>query len=114
MRAPRFRTIARKTSAPPAMTSAHCRRTSQGTRRQSARAPRRQMTPAGKAQRRAVSINVLTFPPLRVEGAQGEEESEGRHRDVVDDVLGVDDAFAEAVHVLDNREILQQRAELAA
>src|SRR5678816_4956195 len=82
------------------MTSAHCSRTSHGTRRQSARAPRRQTTPAGNARRRAVSISALALPPLRVEGAQGEEEGKGRHRDVVDDVLGVDDALPESVHAV--------------
>src|SRR6266436_718625 len=53
----------------------------------------------------------LAPPPLRLERAEREEEREGSHRKVVDEVLGVDDALGEPVHVLDDGRLLDGRAE---
>src|SRR4030095_357898 len=106
---PALRTTETRSSRPPAMSSAQRKRVSQGTSRQTAREATRDTTAAGKAQRFR-TLTGLPFPALRVERAKSEEQRERRHREVVDHVLGVDDAFAESVLVLEDGQILQAGA----
>src|SRR6266436_4033219 len=68
----------------------------------SAPAASRHSTTPHMPQRLRNVMSRLASPPLRLERAKREEEREGGHRKVVDEVLGVDDALGEPVHVLDD------------
>src|SRR5215472_2455462 len=81
-----------------------------GTKRTRAAAARRQITTPHKPQRLR-KVTGLAPPPLGLEGPEGEKEREGDHREVVHEILGDDDAFGEAVHVLDDRRLLHHGAE---
>src|SRR6266542_1697433 len=54
----------------------------------------------------------LSPPPLGLERSQREEQGQGDRGEVIDEILGVDDAAAESVHVLGDRQILEQRPEI--
>src|SRR5262245_40629383 len=56
----------------------------------------------------------LALPPARLERLQPDEEREDREVQVVDDVLGVEDALGERVVVLDDRQLAEDRLPHAA
>src|SRR6266481_167224 len=94
------------------MRSATRNRMSQGTKRVTAAALRRRSTTPHMPQR-LMNVMGLAPPPLGLERAEGQEERESDHRQVVDEVLGVDDPFGKAVHVLDDRRLLDDGPERA-
>src|SRR6266436_7130204 len=93
------------------MTRAHCSRVIHEAKRTSAHAPSRHSTAPHMPQRLRRVIGPLAPPTLRLERAEGEEQREAGHREVVDEVLRVDDALGEAVHLLDDRGLLDDGAE---
>src|SRR5712692_7868112 len=56
----------------------------------------------------------LSAPPLGLERSQGEEQGQRDRGEVVDEVLGVDDAPAESIHVLGDGQVLEQGPEVRA
>src|SRR5215471_2049175 len=95
------------------MIRAHQRRVSHGAKSATPPAPRRQSAPTHPACF-LTTLTTLPPPPLRLERAQREEQRERDRREVVHEVLGVDQAAAEGIHVLSDREVLEHRAEGAA
>src|SRR5437879_5613503 len=97
-------------STPATMTRAHRSLVSHGTNTARAAAASRNTTAADIPQRLSRLI-ALSPPPMGVEGAQGQEKRKPDHRHVVHDVLGLEDALGEAVHVLDDAGLLDDRTE---
>src|SRR5262245_28166816 len=95
------------------MRSAHRSRMSQGQNSVTPPAPMRQSAPSQPAFFLR-TLTPLPAPPLRLERPEREEERQGDGRGVVDEILGVDDSPAERVHVLGDREVLEDRAEAPA
>src|SRR6476646_10291145 len=54
------------------------------------------------------SLVPLSTPPLGVHGFRREEQTERDETQVIDDVRRIEDAFAEVVEVVDDRQVLRQ------